>query len=294
MPPPASPPHLSFGFECLDVPPPAPAYVPQEFDSVMGSLLAQQMLQQVAAQEQIMHKVRVKNTFIDSCMPRSSSLEHLRQTQSCPGSRLPTPLPTPKRETTSKGCGMRNSLKEFDTMPSTSDPATAKLVDKIHQDRYECRTAPRPSLQAAAWQGSNQQQPPSQDFSQYGQDLRPSKPMPQVVQLESLLAFSGLDSHDTPVTPAARAARKASAPGIPDSSVSQLPKLGSPELPSVGSLGHHMNRCKPCAFVQRNGCSNGVQCSFCHMCEPGEKKRRRKEKRALIGVARRLQVEEEW
>jgi len=259
----------------------------------MGSLLAQQLLQQVAAHGQIMHTVKIKNTFIDSCMPRSSSLEDLRQTKSCPGSRLPTPLPTPKRETTSTGCGMRNSLKEFDTMPSTSDAAVAKLADKIHHDRYECRVAPRPSLQTAAWQGSNQQQPLLQDFFQYAQDLRPSKPMPQVVQLESLLAFSGLDSYNTPVTPAVRVVRKASVPSIPDTSVSQLPKLGSPELPSVGSLGHHINRCKPCAFVQRNGCSNGVQCSFCHMCAPGEKKRRRKEKRSLIGVARRLQVEEE-
>lgn len=69
------------------------------------------------------------------------------------------------------------------------------------------------------------------------------------------------------------------------------PQLGSEDLPSVGSVGHYLRRCKPCAFVTRTGCSNGAQCSFCHLCQPGEKKRRRKEKRSLAGVARRLAVD---
>jgi len=66
------------------------------------------------------------------------------------------------------------------------------------------------------------------------------------------------------------------------------PQLGSNDLPSIGSLGHYLRRCKPCAFVTRAGCSNATQCNFCHLCGPGEKKRRRKEKRSLAGVARRL------
>jgi hypothetical protein len=66
------------------------------------------------------------------------------------------------------------------------------------------------------------------------------------------------------------------------------PQLGSEELPSIGSLGHYMRRCKPCAFVTKMGCANGAQCIFCHLCESGEKKRRRKEKKALISAARKL------
>mmetsp|Transcript_42201 Transcript_42201/g.99026 ORF Transcript_42201/g.99026 Transcript_42201/m.99026 type:complete len:201 (-) Transcript_42201:106-708(-) len=58
------------------------------------------------------------------------------------------------------------------------------------------------------------------------------------------------------------------------------PVLGSKDLPTIGSQGHHIGNCKPCAFVHREeGCGNGVQCKFCHICGPGEKKRRAKEKK---------------
>jgi len=60
--------------------------------------------------------------------------------------------------------------------------------------------------------------------------------------------------------------------------LSALP--GSLELPSVGSAGHGSGRCKPCAFAHSKGCENGAACRFCHLCEPGEKKRRQKEKQA--------------
>lgn len=57
------------------------------------------------------------------------------------------------------------------------------------------------------------------------------------------------------------------------------PTLGSPEMPTVGSRTHRIGTCKPCAFLHTKGCNNGEQCSFCHLCEPGEKKRRQREKR---------------
>merc|ERR1712187_486505 len=56
------------------------------------------------------------------------------------------------------------------------------------------------------------------------------------------------------------------------------PALGSCELPSKGSVGHSRGRCKPCAFFHNRGCENGIMCEFCHLCVPGEKKRRHKEK----------------
>jgi len=48
-------------------------------------------------------------------------------------------------------------------------------------------------------------------------------------------------------------------------------------VPSRGSALHKFGACKPCAFVGHGVCRNGANCQFCHLCEPGEKKRRRKE-----------------
>merc|ERR1712013_735262 len=58
-------------------------------------------------------------------------------------------------------------------------------------------------------------------------------------------------------------------------------QLGLPTLPSIGSASHHLGSCRPCAFLHTKGCANGIECIFCHFCEPGEKKRRRKDKIAM-------------
>mmetsp|Transcript_145567 Transcript_145567/g.363029 ORF Transcript_145567/g.363029 Transcript_145567/m.363029 type:complete len:263 (+) Transcript_145567:60-848(+) len=51
-----------------------------------------------------------------------------------------------------------------------------------------------------------------------------------------------------------------------------------PACPSIGSQAHDLGTCKPCAFVFKGGCANGMACTFCHLCTPGEKKRRKKER----------------
>merc|ERR1712032_1748649 len=66
-----------------------------------------------------------------------------------------------------------------------------------------------------------------------------------------------------------------------------VPQLGSAALPTVGSASHQLGGCQPCAFLYTKGCVNGVQCTFCHLCEPGEKKRRRKENIAMQRASRR-------
>lgn len=60
------------------------------------------------------------------------------------------------------------------------------------------------------------------------------------------------------------------------------PAPGSFELPSIGSLGHPTGDCRPCAFLHTKGCSTGPACKFCHLCGPGERKRRLREKRERI------------
>eukprot|EP00435_Cladocopium_sp_Y103_P023493 s1762_g5.t1 len=56
------------------------------------------------------------------------------------------------------------------------------------------------------------------------------------------------------------------------------PRSGLNPIPSVGSANHGSGQCKPCAFYHTKGCQCGAMCTFCHLCLPGEKKRRQKEK----------------
>jgi len=65
------------------------------------------------------------------------------------------------------------------------------------------------------------------------------------------------------------------------------PALGTGELPTMGSLGHRLGNCKPCAFMHTKGCSNGVNCPFCHLCSPGERKRRQKQR---INTANKMEA----
>lgn len=69
-----------------------------------------------------------------------------------------------------------------------------------------------------------------------------------------------------------------------DSNTVNLDLLGTPLCPSMGSAGHARGLCKPCAFIGRvdKKCTSGIKCTFCHLCSPGEKQRRKKEKMALI------------
>lgn len=55
-------------------------------------------------------------------------------------------------------------------------------------------------------------------------------------------------------------------------------ELGTPALPTRGSALHRWGACKPCAFTFKEGCMSGIDCQFCHLCGPGERRRRKKER----------------
>merc|ERR1711933_8609 len=61
----------------------------------------------------------------------------------------------------------------------------------------------------------------------------------------------------------------------------------SAAVPSIGSIGHSSGNCKPCGFLHKSGCVSGAQCNYCHLCDPGEKKRRQREKRETLRKAGR-------
>eukprot|EP00930_Biecheleria_cincta_P036925 TRINITY_DN2530_c0_g2_i1.p1 TRINITY_DN2530_c0_g2~~TRINITY_DN2530_c0_g2_i1.p1 ORF type:complete len:557 (-),score=91.06 TRINITY_DN2530_c0_g2_i1:126-1742(-) len=55
-------------------------------------------------------------------------------------------------------------------------------------------------------------------------------------------------------------------------------ELGSIGCPTIGSIDHSQGKCRPCAFFHSKGCDSGVDCKFCHLCPPDEKKRRQRSK----------------
>jgi len=303
-------------------PPPAPAYQPQcfgdEMQAVLSYLTASQptkgsrLAEQLAAPEATAGLI-VKNTFIDDGLRRSPSLENVlrgRQVHSCPGSRLPSPRGKHQEPVSSTASTV-----------DTSEGAQSEESHPLSKWGAQPGMPPTPTLQMNAWHTPGMenwmlQEVVARQHLQLEQALLMSElagtsvcppphggpPSPssaamaaasiaaggrssqgigrpaQVLQLERALAFDASAPDPASFEQALHAASRRTG----------TPELGSPELPSIGSLGHSIRRCKPCAFATRLGCSNGVQCQFCHLCEAGEKKRRRKEKRALIGAARKL------
>jgi len=115
----------------------------------------------------------------------------------------------------------------------------------------------------------------------------PASKQPVVLDLSQALSSTAMQEEQA-AHPAHFLADHVVASGIPLPSMQtkDLPalgaELGSPECPTVGSQGHWLGVCKPCAFLHTKGCGNGVLCSFCHICNKGEKKRRSKDKRAAM------------
>jgi len=46
---------------------------------------------------------------------------------------------------------------------------------------------------------------------------------------------------------------------------------------------HAVGQCRPCVWVHKEagGCRNGDRCKYCHLCPPGEVKRRKRQKRLM-------------
>lgn len=70
-------------------------------------------------------------------------------------------------------------------------------------------------------------------------------------------------------------------------------------LRSVGSRLHGIVSlegspvCKPCAWYQKNmSCLNGASCGYCHLCPPGELKKRKKEKIARLRGSQKVALQQ--
>jgi hypothetical protein len=61
----------------------------------------------------------------------------------------------------------------------------------------------------------------------------------------------------------------------------QAEQTWSAQFPTPGSTQHRLGRCKPCAFMYKDGCRSGTDCPYCHLCPPGEKQRRKRVMRSM-------------
>lgn len=57
------------------------------------------------------------------------------------------------------------------------------------------------------------------------------------------------------------------------------------KYPSM-EAAHAMGQCRPCAYFlhKEDGCRNGDQCSYCHICAEGERKRRKRDRARRAGI----------
>mmetsp|Transcript_43219 Transcript_43219/g.87114 ORF Transcript_43219/g.87114 Transcript_43219/m.87114 type:complete len:389 (+) Transcript_43219:116-1282(+) len=195
----------------------------------------------------------VKNTFIDTNIGRPFSIDGFyeeRQVRSCPTSALyATAEEEGVGDASSAAGGLTAELPELENGGSLFAGSTPEGMPVLPQ----CQPLGFPM----------------------------SIPLPPA---EPPVLPAGLAFLEAPtVPPAAPAALPACAPAAPVlllSDALEATALGYQALPSVGSADHRLGTCKPCAHTySAQGCKNGVQCPFCHLCPPGELKRQQKAKR---------------
>mmetsp|Transcript_40557 Transcript_40557/g.84903 ORF Transcript_40557/g.84903 Transcript_40557/m.84903 type:complete len:266 (+) Transcript_40557:89-886(+) len=224
----------------------------------------------------------VRNTFIDCNDMRPASLEEFiqeRRVVSCPTSRVEDP-----------GDGIDLAL------PCLPDPLLrSKTAGAIPSRRIAAEAVQDGTLGQEQEDGSSESECSTVDTAEAGARTSPMNPtqLPssvRVLRLQDAIA-APLVADPWPqsgVVGEGQAVRSVSfAEPVSDQAASgSNGALAS--LPSVGSFGHDLGNCKPCAFFHAKGCSSGYDCHFCHICDAGEKKRRQKEKRAFFGSMRSL------
>jgi hypothetical protein len=221
----------------------------------------------------------VKNTFLDipeppnvslgsffkdrevcSCPPRTAHCEGLVTSILEDVSEDEEHCPNESTEVESEDSGSRLDLRGCES-PFSSQLLVCAEHPIVGHGSYGCADVCEP---AWAWQAT-----PPQPLQQMGEEIT------YVKLAESCRVASAGETLQ-------QAYNASLAPAICLSEALQAPSL--PYLPSMGSAGHHLGQCKPCAFTAK-GCAAGESCAFCHLCDPSEHKRQKKEKRVLRRTA---------
>jgi hypothetical protein len=106
-------------------------------------------------------------------------------------------------------------------------------------------------------------------------------------------------SHWRSAMQASPAAYTAQSPGVLNLNLSSI--IESELCVTDGETGafcpHGTSECKPCMFFHKDGCRQGDECSFCHLCPPEERKKKKRwqklheKQRLMKQEARRLAAE---
>jgi len=229
----------------------------------------------------------VRNTFIDCDDMRPASLEEFiqeRRVVSCPTSRVEDP---------SEGIDL--------DLPRLPEPLLrSKTAGAIPARRIAAEAVEGGSLGREQEDGSSESECSTVDTAEAGARTSPMNPTQlassvRVLRLQDAIAAplvadpwpqSGEGGGEGVVATQAVCSVSFAEPGSDQAASGSSGAAAS--LPSVGSVGHDLGNCKPCAFFHAKGCSSGYDCHFCHLCDPGEKKRRQKDKRAFFGSMRSL------
>jgi len=200
----------------------------------------------------------VKNTFVDFGESlRNPSLEgffHERELKSCPATRVQSLDDTQVQSP--------DDAKEYDEQEFQTRDSHERVWDME-----------RPALRSLSLEEC------LRDIEAKYQDLEP---------FDDISTKTNTPQITAPVTPEIVSDPEDDIKeGIKPFNISIADGLG---LWSVGSEKHFLGTCKPCAFLWKdeNGCGNGASCTFCHMCPPGEKKRRKKDKLVMRKAVRQF------
>lgn len=219
----------------------------------------------------------VKNTFIDGCdwdSLRRPSLEgfyHERQLKSCPASRT--------QSLDDAYSPMKKQVPSFDAVHFPMKINEEEVQDGDAQEFQISGIRSRSiSLEEWSWDverpalRSHSLEECLRDIEAKYQDLEPFDDISESTKTRTpeytaSVTPEDISDHEEDIK----------AEDAKPCAISLTNGLG---LWSAGSAQHFTGNCKPCAFLWKdeNGCQNGAECVFCHMCPPGEKKKRKKEK----------------
>jgi len=275
----------------------------------------------------------VRNTFIDFKEERSPSQEPCgRRAQSCPPGQAGHPAgPEPRSPRARAGRSMVGSVEGAvdlvadelqDAMNQIREQGGSTAMVSNMVAAIELGTAALPAVQKAAVKSSSGvwgffnsiDNAISDTFDKVADEMKDAaqlirdQGMARAVKSAVNHSLGGpgrdvvLQVRPPAQPPVLEEKLRPGAPALPEQP-EEKPRHGGPEagpgpLLSRGSAAHGSGTCKPCAFAAQGGpsaCRNGLECQFCHLCEPGEKKRRRKtwhknkreeKERAVAGVGK--------